>query len=956
MNIINIKISTNNKMPPKKSKSRLKAEKKERKRNKKILNELGYATLAEAKSNLGFSKKAGAEEVYTQLAEIHEDAKIAYQRNWKSFKAKNKRIKDQSDTLTKTHQSIYDIIKTRPARIVYSRNGKVVRSIDYEKSKFNKQQYTENIVYDWNVNQDSDSMPVWLDEFGDEYEDGELIAYYGTNQLATPERVAQAYRDGDVNCVLNSIMERCLMEMENAKTKGTMLKWKSRYSMAKKDNDKYFEKGVDLNSMAEICENHQISISITKPFQKSCINMRCNKKPRYHIPFLNTRFNHVDLNHYYLTDPINVGSIDELEAIYQNAIKEDDYCPFTQNKKGKTSVYTKNKHYKLNNDFGEWIHEWEKENGINGYFICDYKQQKLSEFVSQGCHFNSVVEFGEEYDFYDYNHIDQERAYINFASNKYYEGFLGKITDFRKCNNFDEVGIYQIENLVLVGWLKEYNEKMNVYNDNVYPSCELKFLKDEGCSFDVIGGCWGSVCDLDFSEEWWLEKTDIKYPKKYNDNKWFEFADRLSNAKGIRHYCKYIGNMFSHYDKKVFYIKGDENKFGDFCKYLDYSECKYYPDFEECKFYYDKTSHKHLSHICSFILAYQRIGVMQQLKTMKIDDVLKVATDGIYYKGEYSCTGIFREKESLLNYTGSGNYVSNFDNCYNEVFADERKHYKKEIYTGCGGCGKTHYNLNDNGLVKVAFAAPSWKLSDAKAQEGLTNIVWESLYCEDPTKWGGIKTNFNVLIIDEVSMMPNDMKELIFERFDDLKIIMCGDIGYQIDPFRTDGKVCKILNFEGFDNVYEMKGNRRVKCNKLLKRLNFVREILREYDPKLVRSWVLDHFNCIKKDENFAYDKKDMILCRTHNVKDTYTEKYKNIDKYYILKNDGEFKKGGIIYDKPEINEKSYELRHAFTVHAIQGETAEGHLYIDMERMYDGKAIYTALSRARYFDQITLLI
>ena len=74
------------------------------------------------------------------------------------------------------------------------------------------------------------------------------------------------------------------------------------------------------------------------------------------------------------------------------------------------------------------------------------------------------------------------KAYANFKSCKYYDGFLGKITDFRKCDKVMGNGLYLIDNLVFTdNYFKKLNDKMVMYsNKNVYTNVELKMLDDYG--------------------------------------------------------------------------------------------------------------------------------------------------------------------------------------------------------------------------------------------------------------------------------------------------------------------------------------------------------------------------------------------------------------------------------------------------------------------------------------------
>ena len=83
--------------------------------------------------------------------------------------------------------------------------------------------------------------------------------------------------------------------------------------------------------------------------------------------------------------------------------------------------------------------------------------------------------------------------------------------------------------------------------------------------------------------------------------------------------------------------------------------------------------------------------------------------------------------------------------------------------------------------------------------------------------------SLNILIIDEVSMMNNYDKELIFERFSTCKIIMCGDIGFQLEGFKTGKNPFQKFIIEGFDNIVRHDTNYRVKDKELLFKLNKIR-------------------------------------------------------------------------------------------------------------------------------------
>jgi ATP-dependent exoDNAse (exonuclease V) alpha subunit len=96
-----------------------------------------------------------------------------------------------------------------------------------------------------------------------------------------------------------------------------------------------------------------------------------------------------------------------------------------------------------------------------------------------------------------------------------------------------------------------------------------------------------------------------------------------------------------------------------------------------------------------------------------------------------------------------------------------------------------------------------------------------------------------------------------------------------------------------------------------------------------------------------------MILSATHVVKNQYNETYNHLEKYYITKSDRVYGRGEIYLEKP--NTVDCEIRHAYTVHSIQGETASGKLFIDLNGMFENRMLYTAISRAKKHEQIFLI-
>jgi hypothetical protein len=811
-----------------------------------------------------------------------------------------------------------------------------------------------NIIKTFVVDLDAKNSDIYYNLYHDvdyneifqEYPNARLIITRDEN--IKPQRIAQAFKQGTTNCLFVPIINWCEDKANNSTTDGTRKKYQSKLNVAKKLEEKYRETGVVKEELQSIADKLQINIIIKLPFATldPLIEVKCNKKQLTTFEYINTKLNHIDgFTHNEIINKKNKEiSCEEMEQMYNDLRKNNEYFIFKRNNNSISSISTINNTYIQKQDFNEFTNEFKKYTGLNECYICDLRQTNLSQYIRASCNANLTIDFktnenedeDEEEGYGEYNCMDMEKAYKNVNKCNYYQGYLGKITDFRKTDKIVGIGIYTIINLVLPDKLKKLNEKMLIWkNGNPYPSPELEYLKSEGATFDITEGCWGHHIDFDFQEKEWLNIVD--------DNR---------EKTNTRWYAKFVGIMECCTDKESFYMNAEKDYIQNLISYLPEDKYRTYDD--EVRFMINKDSNRHLTHIASFIKSYTRINMMEQLMSMDYDDIIRVCVDGIYHYNDYNCLNIFRtEEKEIKNNLDTGMYCSNYihDFIWN-CDAEFKPFVLRELHTGVGGGGKTHKQLTDTGNIKVKYFAPSWKLARKKAEEYNVKVdVWYNLLTDDPEKWGAIARNYNVLVIDEVSMMSNESKELIMERFNHCKIIMCGDIGYQLDNIGEGTPFKKEL----FDYYEEHNTNHRVKCKKLLFLLNKIRKMMASspvVSSKEIKEYIINNFKKIKKIKNYSVN--DMILTYTNKRKDEFTEMYKHLDKYYITENTQNYSNGEIVLHKPE--NTRCELRHAYTTHSIQGETTEHNLYIDITHINYKKMLYTALSRARYYDQIYLLV
>ena len=196
-------------------------------------------------------------------------------------------------------------------------------------------------------------------------------------------------------------------------------------------------------------------------------------------------------------------------------------------------------------------------------------------------------------------------------------------------------------------------------------------------------------------------------------------------------------------------------------------------------------------------------------------------------------------------------------------------------------------------------------------------------------------------------MLAETDKNIIMKRFNKLKIIFCGDIGYQLPPVQGSEFILGSLPSQHHTT------NHRCKCLKLANVLKTLRAGITDGNEFIDNSRSCYFGINVIESSTIDYNVKDLIITATHKQKDAYTERYKDKDKYVVLENSRDHSNGEIVYEK--IPKTKMEMRHAFTIHSIQGETATETLFIDMRKMRSMRMLYTAISRAKFLHQIVFI-
>ena len=970
-----------------------------------LLKQYGFESIYDAKKSL----KGNAESVYLDMFNDYnkniQRVNNEYRKNYLKklteyniykleqeikLKMKMKKLKEQAKLRIKEEKfykskvdifkwegEVYPLIEKfykyagKTITIKYIVNGEVILDVNV---------FINDSVNSW-WKKEGQYLLIYPDNLFNEYEGG-ILYIYEENQLIKSNKLKQYFKEGEKNCLLYPVLNWIDDVIDNCKTKKTAQNYMSIKNKVNKLIESETERGVFEEKLQDIADNLQVSFTIEKPLcDIKFIQALSNKKALKHFKYINTRFNHVELgkieNNYVYTNNYNIVDRKTLLEMKNELISKNIHFNYKKDLHNISSITTLEGTYHLSNEFNEYTNQFEIDTGLINCKIDDVDDKELSLFVKNGTHYNSTIDFKDVNDYKQnlkiLNHADMEKAYIKYKLSKYYEGFMGKITDFRPTDKIVNTGLYRIENLKLPkGLLRQYNNKMKIFmSNNIYTSAELKFLSDNGATYDITCGAWG-VKTLDF------DMDTEEFNRKYD---------------GVKGYAKYIGKCDSHRINKKYYTYSYNEQDAENIANNTTGEVTKVEN--EICVSYEKKHNYHLGHFTAFITAYQRLNVLEQLFSMDINTIVRVCVDGIYYLGDevkYLNAFRFKDDKTLENW-GDKFYISNLSkNTRENYYADTREHYAKQLFKGAGGNGKTHFNLLDQGLVKPLYVAPSWKLATKKRNDYETySNVWYYIITNDIEEISKIKRYHNVLIIDEVSMMTEEMKHTIFTNFSDMKLIFCGDIGFQAPPFnkedkskielinlrkllknaKTDNEKDMILSWiyyhtnkiteideSGFDNVVEMKQNYRFKCDKLKSLIGEIRKFISlGVNSKVINEYILEQLSNRIVNNDYVknnYKINDMILCRSHGTKDIYTEMFKHLNKWSILENTREHKNGDIIISDEKPNCKC-EIRHAYTVHSIQGETAEHNLYINMDNYFDSRILYTAISRAKTLDQIYLV-
>lgn len=734
---------------------------------------------------------------------------------------------------------------------------------------------------------------------------------------------------------------------------------------------------------------------------------KCDKtrnKNDLRFVFIETRDGHVDLapgvavkNTCFMTESGECEEVEDLGPLYEQLVAEDTLFAFKQDRCGRVTRIMRpsaaavsapsNRYWKVHGAFM-------RATGLDMCFVDAVQQPELSSFIVSGMAHNTTVD-APWFDHVDdggaswIGSIDMRRAYANVAHCGYYSGYLGKIHEFRRMSRMQagRNGMYWVsvthvpavlDTPFTVGW----------FVDGVYTSPELLYWETLGVLFTVHAGCVG--CDLQFD---FNEHPDVM--QRYS-------MDGGSDDDGVRGYCLSTGVFQCHALTETYSLF-----LGSKCMDLFRVMPNVYvnDDMRTATAVFPRWSSKHLCHVVAFIFAYVRIGVMQQVLSMG-GSVLRVCVDGIYYdKRTYTppvgCVAfdtVWAEDDVVR--------VGN-DPCDSYVVRDlgftmanlgtlsgrPCMPARESLLYGMGGNGKSHVVCTDiflagnpadktrlesdggcnGGFIRPLLLVPTHaqRADKMKSYPGIT--VWTHarlfnfLHSDGHPNVRDLKSNFNVLLFDECSMIPESIRAVISAMFATHLIVWLGDVGYQCPPFPVvDDTGVKVdrpeFNLLAVACRTHLSTNYRIKCPALLLLASDLRSMIDRQEPPIVAG--LRVRQAVRKITlgtiGPEYRPGDLVICRTHDQISAATAVLCNVF--------GQFRTGrnrvvtvlpprclsAVPYTTAVISKWGAMHCHGFTVHAAQGQTVHRprRVFICMSRDMEVRVLYTAITRCEYLDQL----
>lgn len=824
------------------------------------------------------------------------------------------------------------------------------------------------------------------------------IAVWSPNVDVDKKKIQQIFRESQTNtCFFDNALQILRTKKETKLQKDCISKLIKLREI--------YKDGVSEDDIQSIVNSMRINVYITDAINNEYRKFKCNKKDFISINLINNRCNHLDKNEFvdYNSNVTEIATQEKMQEIYLDNIGKQFY--YIGSLSDIRSIYTPMGTYTYKDLDNEKILEFNKEIGIYNYALdlCNPSDNEKYRFVFMGVNYNSHALINDDCDCDDtieYKEMDMKNAYIQYKKNRHYVGFCNILSHVVNVPQDWDIEKYVGYYLVYITNFENENTEL-IFNAlgmerNKYytlSSIMLLHFKDWSIQYNLLSGCYSyKPVDIELTDDIIANKLYCKWTGKLNSvnrTNSINVLGTIETAEVLRQQyenvsCnKYFNTNYEEKTKKIDAVDGE---------------------LQEIKIQFDKKSVTYLGHIGGFICDYTRSTVIDKLLNYNFDDIIGYKLDGFIIKNNFQTETVFvnhktpkhhldtciHDENSLwtlkpVKYTFDWGYklFEGMDDV-NEQGIDNYK-YQHELITGVGGAGKTTSIFCDRygvGWKDALFVAGNWHLITSKINEyNIKGITIHQLIGESCEPYGSTNRHPAKIIYDECNTYTKEWIQKAFELYPNSQHILLGDmeiIDDKLHYYQLSGKDVNVIDIDFFKknnlHIEHNPNNFRCKEEKLLEILNETRRLQHKPMDETI-TYITQKFGITSLDElkkNYDY-KKNWVLCSTTNKElkekpqtQFYTELLQG-KKYLITRHtamdvkkrlDGQQAtlKGEIVIDPEKVLEK-HENRDAFTIHSFQGLTVskEETLYIDIQRLFDIRQIYTALSRVEYFNQIRLL-
>lgn len=757
---------------------------------------------------------------------------------------------------------------------------------------------------------------------------GERVLAFAPSRIKA-QKIRQMFLDGIVHCVFTPLLNRLDAKLSVSKGKAQVKRLKQRRNLMLSLQDEY-KTGVPEEQMETIAKQSGFKITMFDRLNQA-FNIYNKSGKEGSISLTNSRENHLDEGVLVNNEKKPI-SLEEMRLKWK-FVKENKGNVLATIQNGMVNGVPRELHL-LNEGFKIYDPEDDIYASMNevvkNYGFDAIKHPDVNEFLRASRIINSAPCLINDIE--AEHHLDMPAAYTQFKKCKYYMGFPGVIHqwrsgDFNREFISQHIGSYRVR--VLKG--TKMSSVFGLSGIHVLCSPEILSYMDRGVEFEITHGAWGSRFDFEFPPEMlekkryaiWTGKLGCEYP---NDT--FTFT-------GSKKWAEHLA--FEHGENNV---------------------C-YYDDSGMIRVNVPKKSLITRHHIFAFITAYLRIQMMDAIDVIGIDNVQKVVMDGIYFRGSIPASlSWFKEKPFAEHkyylpwyeeQEGKWNWSKNWldDNC---------------VLTGQGGAGKTYLVMNDEGFNNILYVVTQHVLGQKKKEEygvnyttahkliGLGCVPYRDEYITPP-----------VLLLDELTQWESEWVDKAIAMYPESLIIIAGDIkkkGDKVMWFQCRNGTPSI----GFSKIWnptiemvEVKGDRR-SLDDSLKQLKLdIRKVMEDCfvdgdsgEDFAIRSWAQKNLKPISFEKACGmFQEGDIWIAGTHKTHEALLARG-------IMS--GWLKKGGYIEFERDWNEEGYVKRGSFTTHAFQGQTVEtGKVFISVFDTFEYSMLYTAIARARHFDQLVFV-